>query len=544
MLAKRVGAAVTFSFFMLGSALAWGTDPAEHESTTSKEPAQARTATDKTAASEGKRIARQVLSKMPDPMKELNSPLEALRWAANLNGVCSTRNPQNPEPYVRGLTSATGGEGFTPNDAFESMKSYVTEQADPNQKSTNFLQSWLSPDRTVQSKARFWHLMNLDKEDAKQLNVFDIERGKEACDAMKNVEGDDLVKSKAAMAYSLFQWAPGNLGLEAACEPVTTRTDAQLRAVLKTACQLQTQLAEKQSKKDSLGELHTMYALFNLGSNRTSLSKTGMTAANMILDEKTPEERAKVIKELLDHEQLSEVSPLEPSLGMLIANGYFPDAIATEIQKAKGTLASVVGAPQKLEEKLKNSEKPTVTISDDRIAFKDSNGKLFLASKDYLALNQEMEKASKAGKVTPELSAKVFSSLREVDPKTGALTAYTPEKMVADRKAAIAAEQARLEAEPVKPGEEKQTQWSGAKIWRGQKLRDSWNVEKIVRDPKMGKDALLVQFKHPQFAEGAVYSWTSGPQAGWVFWRRHNPEQVCHARPGQNFICPLQVARR
>jgi hypothetical protein len=175
---------------------------------------------------------------------------------------------------------------------------------------------------------------------------------------MKNVEGVDLLKSKAVMAYSLFQWAAGNLGSEAACEPVTKRSNAQLLAVLKTACELQAQLAEKERKKDQKAVTAIMDALFNLKSNTTALVCTGMNAANRVLDETKPEDRAKVIKELLDNEQLSKTSSLEPLLGMLITNGYIPDSIATEIKKAKEGLASVIGNPAKLEKDLGESKKP------------------------------------------------------------------------------------------------------------------------------------------------------------------------------------------
>lgn len=549
-MAKRMGAAVTFSFIVLGSALAWGTEsgegpkknPLAQHGPKNAPAEQPRKEPVKSAASEGKRIARKVFSNMPDPIKGLKSPLENLRWAFNLTQVCTSRDSKNPEPYVRGLAKATTGEGFTSNDVFESVKAYVTEKADPNQSASLF--SALTTDKTLQNKAKFWHLLNLPDEDAKQLNIFDQKKGKEACDAMKNISGDDIVKSKAVMARSLSEWSKGSLGAEGACGPITERTDAQIQAVLKTACDLQTQLDEKREAKDNEAVLAILDSLFNLRYGKTALFATGMTAANQILDSKKPEDRAKTIKEILDHEQLSEKSSLQPSFNMLIANGYIPEEIAKEIAKAKEGLDKVIGNPENLEKKLTALKTPSVTISNDRVAFKDANGKLFVGTKDYLNLNKEMEDASKAGKLTPEMKAKVFANIQEVDPKTGALTAYTPEKMVADRQAAQAAEQAKIDAEPVKPGEEKHTNWSGVKIQRGQKLRDSWNVEKIVRDPKMGKDALLVQFKHPQFAEGAVYSWTAGPQAGWVFWRRHNPEQVCYARPGQHFTCPSAVARR
>lgn len=545
MLAKRMGAAVTFSFIVLGSALAWGADSEkpkadpkpEHEKT-EPQGEQPRKASVKTAASEGKRIARDIFKKIPDPLKDLKSPLEALRWATNLSAICPNRDPKNQEPYARGLVGATGGQDFTSNDVFESMKSYVTEQADPSR--TPGILELILPREDLQRKAKFWHLQNLPFEDAKHLNVFDIEKGREACDTMKNVGDVDLVKSRAVMARSLTYWSFGNLGANASCEPITNRTDEQLHSVLKTACELQDQLAS--ADKDA--RIKIMAALGNLSSGKKFFDSSGMEAANQILDTEKEEDRTKVIKKLLDQEQLSESPSLEPLLSMLIANGYIPTKIAEEIAKVRKSNESTIGDKEGLEKKLTDSKKASVAISDGRVAFKDGNGKLFVASKDYLKLSKEMEEASKTGKLTPELKAKVFANLQEVDSKTGALTAYTPEKMVADRQAAQAAEQARLDAEPVKPGEEKQTTWTGAKIQRGQKLRDNWNVEKIVRDPKMGKDALLVQFKHPQFAEGAVYSWTAGPQAGWVFWRRQNPDQVCHARPGQRFICPIAVAQR
>lgn len=62
MLAKRMGAAVTFSFIVLGSALAWGTDPggepkpnqkSEHGSQAETDQAQPRKPIAKPAASEG-----------------------------------------------------------------------------------------------------------------------------------------------------------------------------------------------------------------------------------------------------------------------------------------------------------------------------------------------------------------------------------------------------------------------------------------------------------------------------------------------------------
>jgi hypothetical protein len=545
MLPKRMGAAVTFSFIVLGSALAWGadseeskTDPKHQQEKTEPKAEQPRKASAKTAASEGTRIARNIFNQMPDPMKDLKSPLEALRWATNLSGICPNRDPKNPDPYARGLVGATSGPDFSSNDVFESMKSYVTERADPS-RTPDLLERFI-PSDALKRKAKFWHLQNLPFENAKHLSVFDIEKGKEACDTMKNVGDVDLVKSKAVMARSLTYWSLGNLGANASCEPVTKRTDEQLHSVLKTACELQDQLAS--ADKDA--RIKIMTALGDLSSGKEFFGSSGMEAANQILDAEKEEDRRKLIKKLLDHEQISESSSLEPLLSMLIANGYIPAKIAEEIAKARKSNESTIGDRESLERKLTDSKKASVTISDGRVAFKDGSGKLFVASKDYLKLSKEMEEASKTGKLTPELKAKVFANLQEVDPKTGALTTYTPEKMVADRQAAQAAEQAKLDAEPVKPGEEKQTTWTGAKIQRGQKLRDNWNVEKIVSDPKMGKDVLLVQFKHPQFAEGAVYSWTAGPQAGWVFWRRQNPDQVCHARPGQRFICPIQVANR
>ena len=356
---------------------------------------------------------------------------------------------------------------------------------------------------------------------------------------MMNVDKIDEVKSKAVIARSLQSWVLLNRPPYAACDPIN-RSEEQLKALLKTACELQSEMAEK-PKSERLDDL---IQLVNLQLGKACPGAAGMTLANELLDTAKEEDRIALLKKVLDHDQLQEKTQLEPLLGKLIRNGYLPASIAKEIDKAKEGYGSKIGSVEGLERELTLLKKPSVPISGERIAFKDNNGKLFVASKDYLKLNKEMEEASKANKLTPELKAKVFGNLQEVNPKTGALTTYTPEKMVADYQAARAAEQAKLDAEPVKPGEEKYTNWSGTKIQRGQKLRDSWNVEKIVRDPKMGKDALLVQFKHPQFAEGAVYSWTAGPEAGWVFWRRQNPDQVCRARPGQHFICPVQVARR